>query len=293
MTSGSSFGWLKHAGGIGKLIQLRGPWRHQSTLFRHFLEANRVTIALECLVMRKRCFLEDPDWKIIPWALDPKSKISVFYLHDILVDIPGLMEDVDILQHMNDEMPQHQIHFASLSRKIIDHIRALYEWRASWQQMHPDSAAEVLTSALSEPETYPSPTVLAFSSIDQANEIMFYNTLLLVLMRLGIRVIGPDFDPSLLALDLPTGLDYSPLHGPGLAPNMQAIATEICRAVEYHMNNGNRSIVALFLLFPLRVAYQTFEPDSREAHWLGNILGKIADITPFKFSRGLNQQKWP
>jgi hypothetical protein len=185
----------------------------------------------------------------------------MFYLHEILVDIPGLTEDADILQHMNNDMQQHQILFQSLSQNITDHIEALYEWRVSWQQMHPDPAAEVPTSALTESEIYLSPTILTFSSIERANEITFYNALLLVLLRLGTQVNGPDFDPSVLALDLPKDLDCRPLHAPGAALNLRAIAMEICRGVEYQLNDANRSMVALFLLFPLRVAYQTFEPE--------------------------------
>lgn len=149
------------------------------------------------------------------------------------------------------------------------------------------------TSALAESEIYLSPTILTFSSIERANEIAFYKALLLVLLRLGTQVIGPDFDSSVLTLDLPKDLDCRPLHAPGAALDLRAIAMEICRGVEYQLNDANRSMVALFLLFPLRVACQTFEPESREVQWLGNIIGKVVDISPFEFSRGLNRQAWP
>ncbi|KAJ5297888.1 hypothetical protein N7508_008137 [Penicillium antarcticum] len=51
-------------------------------------------LAIGYIVERKRCFLEDPTWKKVPWALKGEdAKTPTDRLHDILVDIPGILED--------------------------------------------------------------------------------------------------------------------------------------------------------------------------------------------------------
>ncbi|PVH85150.1 hypothetical protein DL98DRAFT_651045 [Cadophora sp. DSE1049] len=276
-------GWMKHAGGVGRLIELRGPWRHQSVKDRFLLEGNRVTIALECLIQRKRCFLEDPDWKHIPWALDPDSKSSLHYLHDQLCDIPGLVEDTANLQIMPLDSDNRTYQYLILSQKISIQLRTIYEWRASWAQQNPDSWHEIPSSNPLHEQI--SPTVFRFKDLIIANEVTFYNALLLLLHRLGNQVIGHSFDASIPALDLPADIDYGPLYAPGLAPNIQAIGMEICRSVEYHLVEERVNAGAFFLLFPLTVAYQVYEPGSREATWLRGVMNKIADSSGFEIGR--------
>lgn len=46
-------GWIKHAGGVRRLVELRGPEAFQDPEDRYLLETNRVPIALECLIKRK------------------------------------------------------------------------------------------------------------------------------------------------------------------------------------------------------------------------------------------------
>ena len=44
LTFTSNHGWLQHAGGIGRLIELRGPWRHQTQPERDILRVARMII---------------------------------------------------------------------------------------------------------------------------------------------------------------------------------------------------------------------------------------------------------
>jgi hypothetical protein len=270
---------------VGKLIELQGPQRFQNTAQRNLLEGNRVTIALECLIQKKRCFLEHQDWKTIPWAADPESKTLVFYLHDMLCDVPGLLEDATNLQHSNLEMDQRMSLHRDLSSKILVQLQTLYEWRVLWQQQNPDSCYEVPTSTPDHAAF--SPTVFYFSTLSAANEICFYNALLLLILRLGFQVIGPTFASTYPSLHLLGMLDYGPLSPPGLATDAQTVATEICKSVEYHLLHPASSAAAFFLLFPLWLAYPAFEPDSKESQWLSDVMRKIADMSGFEISRNL------
>ncbi len=138
-----------------KLIELQGPQRFQNKAQRNLLEGNRVTIALECLIQKKRCFLEHQDRKTIPWAADPEFKTLVFYLHDMLCDVPGLLEDDTNLQHSNLEIDQKMSLHRDLSSKILVQLQTLYELRVLWQQQNPDSCYEVPTSTPDHAAFYP------------------------------------------------------------------------------------------------------------------------------------------
>lgn len=63
---GSKTGWMKHAGGLGKLMQLLGPRRFQNPEDGYLLEVNKTVIFIDCLLSRKYCFLGDENWKTIP-----------------------------------------------------------------------------------------------------------------------------------------------------------------------------------------------------------------------------------
>ncbi|KAH7354671.1 hypothetical protein BKA65DRAFT_548761 [Rhexocercosporidium sp. MPI-PUGE-AT-0058] len=279
----STSGWMKHAGGVGKLIEMRGPWRHQSFMDRYMLEGNRVTIALECLIRRKRCFLEHPDWKIIPYALDPGSKTTMNYLHDILCDVPGLMEDAAALQSLDLDGEIVKAKQLELSQKVLMELKMLYEWRVTWAKKNQGNWWEVPSACPQTREIFP--TVIHFKSLMIANETTIYNAILLLLRSIGFQVIGPAFDPSGIYLDVPKGIDYGPLYAPRAAPNGQAIATEICRAVEFHLAEERKSAGGFFLLFPLSIACQVFELHTREAEWLKDMMNKVADHSGFEIGR--------
>jgi hypothetical protein len=46
-----TFGWVRHAGGIGRLIESRGPWRHKEGSERKVLQENRIYIVRHLAVL--------------------------------------------------------------------------------------------------------------------------------------------------------------------------------------------------------------------------------------------------
>ncbi len=55
--------WIKHAGGSGTLIKLRGPERHRTGLGREILPAYRHTLITEALSPARASFLDEPEWR--------------------------------------------------------------------------------------------------------------------------------------------------------------------------------------------------------------------------------------
>jgi hypothetical protein len=232
--------------------------------------------------------LEGHEWKTIPWVLDPESKTSTDHLQDILSDVPGLMEDAtnvqDTLQKLGEIESQHQ----RLSESILIHLAELYQWRTAWQCANPGACHEVLAASGSPVSTQIlSPTALYYSGLTAANEIRHYNAILLLLLSLRDQILGPSSNASITALSPPVDIDYWPLYPPGAAPNPQAVAIEICRSVEYHLVDSQNA-GALFLLFPLRIAFTTFDPRSREQIWVSEVMRGIANLSGFGIGHGLS-----
>lgn len=272
---------------MGRLFQLRGPHKHQVGEERDILEASRAIIALGHIVSRKRCFLETEAWKTVPWALEPRSKTSIMYLHDFLCDLPGLMEDADLLCCPEMSLEDFDERQAMVSERILLTLKELYDWRVTWQRRQCSNPCWEIASNDSMTDTVLFPLVLQYQSLLEANAITLYNAILLLLIRLGFQVIGPQFNPTACSLHLPQDIDYTPLLAPGSAPNPQELAIEICKGVEYHLLEERRRAGAFFLMFPLRVAWQAFEPGHPVAIWLEGIMKMIADSTGFEVSRGL------
>ena len=99
--------WWRHNDGQLALILLRGPASFcRGAAHELFVDARYNTVrggrvgdaadrrqALAAITRRKRCPLALPAWKTVPWEAADKSLKDK--LIDILVDVPGLMEDVD------------------------------------------------------------------------------------------------------------------------------------------------------------------------------------------------------
>jgi len=145
------------------------------------------------------------------------------------------------------------LHLATIELRFLLRNKDVFSWRASLV-----------------------PTFLHYTSLSLANEITICNAIPLLLLRLGSQIIGSCFDPSIPSLNLPKALNYNPLYPAGSAPNAQAVAIEICRSIEYHLLDAACSAGAFFLLFPISLAYRTFDPTSREARWLTIIMKSIA-----------------
>ena len=232
---------------------------------------------------RKRCFLEQDKWKTVSWALEPASKDTMSYLQDIMCDLPGLMDEAVNIQSPSLGVVQKAISYEALSRNILDHIDQLYQWRRRWEDEYPNAYYEV--AAQPHLDVQPLfPTMLRFSNIRQADEIVLYNTALILLLRLGAKVMGPAFDTSTAIFNLPAIDSLGSLSQPGETEIVQTVATEICKCVGYYLlDYRNRAGVSL--LISLRVAHTAFLPTSGPAKWIDTLMTRIAELNGFTISK--------
>ncbi|CAG8936161.1 unnamed protein product [Penicillium salamii] len=277
--------WLSHYKGLAKLMMLRGPHRHQSGVGLALMPIIRSCIALGYLVERKRCFLEEPAWKTIPWAkrgLDSKTPTDT--LHDVLCDIPGILEDLSGALSWTPNVPGN-IEFTSwFIPQVLSTLESLYSWRWDWQSRFPNSTfittpVEYGIDTISLPPS-PFKSIIWFSDPNRATELIVYNALRLMLTR-TLQIVGvQQEDIQLQGASDP----LLPMEG-----NRNDIATEICRMVSYHLSCFRRSSGAFNLVFPLNVAYLHLDPNSTAIRsWLESVMAVIADSHGFEIGRSEN-----
>ena len=91
--------WVRHAGGAGNLMRLRGPDRHRSGYDSTIFLACRYTIIVEAFQTKKSCFLAEPAWRQLSWELRERSELqSPFYaaceeVFHVSAEFPGYVAE--------------------------------------------------------------------------------------------------------------------------------------------------------------------------------------------------------
>ncbi|KAK3341933.1 hypothetical protein B0T25DRAFT_465775 [Lasiosphaeria hispida] len=124
-TTDESQDWQRHHAGELALFMARTPAAHTDGDAHHVFADERVELALSSILWRKGLALSTPEWKNIPWQEIPKDLKDV--LVDVLVDIPGLVEDLDRLRRCTDAGIQAHFHL-KLVQDCWEHDRQLRAW---------------------------------------------------------------------------------------------------------------------------------------------------------------------
>jgi hypothetical protein len=225
---------------------------------------------------RKRTFLEQEEWKHIPWALQPMSKTIGDFVQDILCDIPGLMEDVDDLAN--------QIGNSVLASLLIQKLQFTFEQldalRTSWNFMYPDACwrAGKLSTEATEVLVDIFDKVLCFSDLERAIEFVYFNTTHLILhsllRQLRSSTKGYVFDAGLSPQEISS--QEVPILVFWNHDNRHQNALAICKCVDYMMQNHRQASGAFNLLFPLKVAYNHLSNFSIMQTWIAGVMEKIS-----------------
>ena len=249
------------------------------------------------MTIRKRCFLEQDIWKTVPWALDPESKTTAQYLHDIFCDMPGMLEDINTLGRLASSEDRSRL-YMDLCEKTTSRLVQLYKWRWRWHVEFSGSCWEVAASSsntIGVDKNSPSPfsSILYFDSIRLASDITNYDAILLVLLWLH-RVLRLPFSPEvMLATQDPllfeSSESNSPLLLPGRATGAEDVGREICRAVDYHLLENRHRAGAFYLFFPLRMAYFCFDANADEAIWIRRVLVTVSETGGWEIGRNMLQ----
>ncbi|KAL9066076.1 MAG: hypothetical protein Q9161_007801 [Pseudevernia consocians] len=283
VASTGSAHWIKHAGGVEKLFELRGPYRHQSVHDRHIFEAARPIIVIKAITDCQRTFLDQEDWLTLPWALDPDQKSSMNQLIDIFCVIPGLLETSKSLlsntsflwdftpptSPSTDSATEQDPELVHLRQRTQECYVKLQKWKKDWDETYP-SAVQPVNMSFFPPSELKFPIeifeyAINFPNFLRANEYQLYNTLTFFISGLMLSV------PSVPQDDQITSPSVSDLLG-----QRWEAATNICRAVPYDLMFEKHGCGgAYLLLFPLLTNLRLFGADSPEGRWIRQVLEGI------------------
>ncbi|SPN99696.1 uncharacterized protein DNG_02547 [Cephalotrichum gorgonifer] len=118
--------WRHHLIGELAIIMSYPPETYTSGYMHQLFVDGRLHLISSALQMRKRSELNRPEWKTIPWR--DISKTPKDLLVDILLDTPGLLEDLDVLK----ASPYGEVRDA-LRREIIRNCWACDEQLSAWR----------------------------------------------------------------------------------------------------------------------------------------------------------------
>ncbi|KAK4463508.1 Sterigmatocystin biosynthesis regulatory protein [Cladorrhinum samala] len=117
--------WQRHCAGELALFVARTPEAHVEGNSHQVFADERVEMALSGILRRRRLPFSAPEWKSIPWKETPKDLKDI--LVDVLVDVPGLVEDFDVFRACIDPAEREDLRLA-----LIDRCWALDEQLRAW-----------------------------------------------------------------------------------------------------------------------------------------------------------------
>lgn len=252
LTLTSTSGWINHALGLSKLMEIQGPAFYTSEPAHSVLVANRFNIILASLATSKPTTLSSPNWKMIPWQKQ-KLKDPMQLLVDVLTDLPDLRYDVE--RGCDPE---------AIRQNAMDILRRLRLWRVHWG-MQPEYQVSRQEDNTSDSAQSPCQGIsLSYANLVQADEICLFNA--------GtIQTITIIRDMELLL-----NADFV-LH-PDLSQTLRYAATEICQSIKYQLSHAAPAIMGpLMLLYPLRMAFLAFDKYStQEGRWVADVVVKVS-----------------
>ncbi|KAE9381020.1 hypothetical protein N431DRAFT_396345 [Stipitochalara longipes BDJ] len=263
--SGTS--WLQHSWGLARLMEVRGPWKHQGVSERSLFLEQRVILIWSSIVSHQRTFLGEKIWKDAPWQEDVTSKQPFDFLLDVLCDIANHLADLKALSKSPDSSKIHQLH-----GDIDSSIRDLDDWWRGWSTANPHSCKEVVTDPSSSITTDADGalfvTHLVYDRLWTAYTVTTYNAARILLLQASKSVtqLSPQFARHPAQSDSLKDDSGTPLLG--INSNSKDLALEIIRSMQYCSDQSGRFLGTFAAVFILDVAYSALERGSREAIWL-------------------------
>ncbi|KAK5992105.1 hypothetical protein PT974_05503 [Cladobotryum mycophilum] len=95
--------WRQHNDGQLAILQMRGPGDLRSPAAYQLYIDGRFNAIIVAVMRKKRCIFSDRAWKTTPW--EGKEKSIKDRLLDIMVDIPGLIEDYGVIHAGLSQLP--------------------------------------------------------------------------------------------------------------------------------------------------------------------------------------------
>jgi hypothetical protein len=262
--SDSDQSWVRHAGGAGTLMKMRGPARHRTGFDREIFLAYRHALIIQAFEAETPCFLDEPEWRQLSREIYEDmcasgvvgDKLDLFEAAESfsqeMAPLPGLMCDA---RNMAQLVSTTNSDIKTVARDLLD--------RATKHRANLKSAHMLFRAALKrlgyEPSSRMSgdevfPIRYDYPSVFAGGMCTGYWTVLII-----VNMLLKDLDPS------------SERRAMRQFENAEA-AQEICRSSAWMSTS---SFLGPFLLtFGLRVSLLAFE-DETERRWIFEQLGMI------------------
>lgn len=256
---GSAFNsksWMAHAQGAARLIELRGPARHQEWDAHHPFLASRIPTIYAAILSRQATYLANEDWLTVPW--EKQSRTYFDRLVDLAVHVPGLLEKFDLILEKDRD-----IEFELL--QVFEECKDLQIRMNRWKDGTKGSAVpRVEKHDPSDSIGYPFETDLWFENHLFVQARVFYYTCSLALAEAVtdiVRVLDLRDHP------LPDTAEPNPLLEL-FTPEKHA--ANICRSVPFCIQPEMSALGANIINFPANLAYAFYQRTGRRpvVRWL-------------------------
>ncbi|ETI24717.1 hypothetical protein G647_04086 [Cladophialophora carrionii CBS 160.54] len=267
--SDSNDSWVRHSGGAGLLMRLRGPNRHLSGLDRDVYLAYRHTIIIDAFMRDEACFLAEPQWLemaekihndlrasgITDERLEIFELAEEFYLEH--VQIPTTLRDARHLDESKRKMTPEQ--FAAHTELVLARARL---HRANLKSINLRFRAALTRNGL---ETVSMDTMdpvfpkqYVFANVFIASQYTGHWTIMLIL-NLILKENEKEIAPEKNSLYLMENRE---------------MCREICRTTPFMLTSS--FLGPFFVIFALRLCLMVFEPGQERA-WVVRKLTQIGD----------------
>lgn len=122
--------WRSHNLGSLAIMEARTPSSAIEGHGHHIFLDSRLFWIIDGIKRRKRTSLSRDDWKTVPWTKHPKSTKDV--LLDILVEVPGILEDIDNCESLDDREMKHDEY-----QRLVATCLSLHSELESWYEALP------------------------------------------------------------------------------------------------------------------------------------------------------------
>ena len=243
----------------------------------------------------QRTFLEQESWRAILYTDEPTSQASLNRILDILAILPGLLEDTDQFKGTETAISSaSQSQGLSFRKRLVEVLRELFLWRWDWERIHPKVASEIpvdprYSMTVDENGIPLYQTILSYCGILQCGQLLLYNAALFRVLELA-----SDWEvhnaPLLTLASLSKRerpLCSNPLALPHEALSAAEAVSEICRSIEYCLQDPHAAVGAMTLMLPLNVLLRS-PLVGREKRWLSCSTKRVAVLCGIELSERVN-----
>lgn len=221
---------IRHAGGASRLIEASGPGHFTDPFAYRMLHTLQGAIVVECILYRRRCFLDTPKWR-------PVCKRIQSPFNDLFSRLSRLPSILCFMRELESESPKHSVEREVLCEQIMDLRHDLLAWRSS-----PAHAKLFYTTTRPSVEFFESHLMYTSRA---AVDLCCTSAAMMILLNAALLVLSSPETPIYMFENL-------------------MLSRQICQSYEYSKTCS--PVGSLAIDFAFRVAYLV--PDAQQKEWI-------------------------